>query len=224
MTAMALDAGLRVTAFEIDHGFARLLTRLFGGRPGFSLVVGDFVDTWPAEREISGPPDRLFGNLPYNAAGAMLASLIEGGMVPDRMVFTVQKEAARRMSARPGTKDYSAFSVLCLSACRVRIAFDIGSSSFWPVPNVASSVVILEPRSDPVLPDDRRGFSAFVRAAFSSRRKTLRNNLRAAGFEAGDALSDALCALGKSADVRAEALAPEELAAVYSTLGPHKAA
>lgn len=223
MTAIALDEGLKVTAFEIDHGFARLLTRIFGDRPEFSLVEGDFIDTWPPERASSGPPDRIFGNLPYNAAAAIIASLIEGGLVPARMVFTVQKEAALRMHARPGSKDYSAFSVLCLSACRVRIAFDIGSSSFWPAPNVASSVVVLEPRPDPVLSGERGGFSAFVRAAFSSRRKTLRNNLRATAPGLGETLTDALRELGKPEDVRAEALSPEELAALYSKLGPHRA-
>jgi 16S rRNA (adenine1518-N6/adenine1519-N6)-dimethyltransferase len=218
MTAIALASSLRVAAFEIDHGFARLLARLFGNDPSFSLVEGDFIDMWEGELAAAGRPDRIFGNLPYNAANAIVASLIEGGLLPDRMVFTVQKEAAQRMAAVPGTKDYSAFSVLCTSACRVRIAFDVGSSSFWPAPKVVSSVVALEPRPRPILPDDRLGFSAFVRSGFSSRRKTLRNNLRAAGRAYGDELSDALRAVGAAEDARAEALCPEELASVYSAL------
>ncbi len=208
-------------AFEIDRGFARLLARLFGDDPSFSLVEGDFVDTWKAAAESSGEPERIFGNLPYNAASAIVASLIEGGLVPRKMAFTVQKEAAQRMAARVGSKDYSAFTVLVSSACKVRIAFDIGSSSFWPAPNVTSSVVSLEPRPDPILPDDRKGFSAFVRAAFSSRRKTLRNNLRASGREAGEELSEALDNIRAVQDVRAEALSPEALAAVYAAIcGP----
>jgi len=223
VTTLALEGGLRLKAFEIDHGFARLLGRLFGDNPSFSLAEGDFVDTWKAALESAPAPERIFGNLPYNAASAIIASLIEGGLVPPRMVFTVQKEAALRMAARAGTKDYSAFTVLLSSACKVRIAFDIGSSSFWPAPNVTSSVVVLEPRPDPILPDDRAGFSAFVRAAFSSRRKTLRNNLRAAGYEAGDGLSEALDALRAVRDVRAEALSPVELAAVYAALGGESA-
>jgi 16S rRNA (adenine1518-N6/adenine1519-N6)-dimethyltransferase len=217
MTALALESGLRVAAFEIDHGFARLLARLFGDDPAFSLVEGDFLDTWKGALA-AGRPDRIFGNLPYNAANAIVASLIEGALIPPRMVFTVQKEAALRMAAVPGTKDYSAFSVLCTSACRVRIAFDVGASSFWPAPKVVSSVVSLEPRRDPVAADDRAGFSAFVRAGFSSRRKTLRNNLRAAGRAYGDELSDALRGVGAAEDARAEALDPEQLASVYAAL------
>lgn len=218
MTALALEAGLSVTAFEIDHGFARVLRRVFGEGPGFRLVEGDFLDTWKGELAAAGrPPERVFGNLPYSAANAIIAALLEGGLLPPRMVFTVQKEAALRMAAKPGTKDYSAFSVLCTSVCKVRLAFDLGASSFWPVPKVTSSVVVLSPRPDPVAAQDRAGFSAFVRAAFSSRRKTLRNNLRAAGRDEA-AVAAALERLGIRADVRAEALRPEELAAVFGAL------
>jgi 16S rRNA (adenine1518-N6/adenine1519-N6)-dimethyltransferase len=216
MTAIALEAGLEVTAFEIDHGFSRLLGRIFGGNPALKLVEGDFMDTWRAELESGGAPDRIFGNLPYSAANAIVASLIEGELVPPRMIFTVQKEAGLRMIAVPGTKDYSSFSVLCGSACKSKLAFDLGASSFWPAPRVTSSVVRMEPRRVPIAAGDRAGFSAFVRAGFSSRRKTLRNNLRAVGL--ADALPGVLAGMGIRADVRAEALAPEQLAAVYEAL------
>jgi len=230
MTQLALKAGLVVTAFEIDHGFSRLLLRIFGAEGAFKLVEGDFLATWKAELAASGAPDRIFGNLPYNAANAIVASLLEGGLVPPRMLFTVQKEAGLRMTATPGSKDYSAFSVLCTSACRAKLAFDLGSSSFWPAPRVTSSVVRMVPRPDPVAANDRVGFSTFVRTGFSSRRKTLRNNVRSAGpalgrvFGRGDGasmdeeLAGILEHLGIRADIRAEALAPEELASVFEAL------
>ena len=160
----------------------------------------------------------------------MVASLIEGELIPPRMIFTVQKEAGLRMIAVPGSKDYSSFSVLCTSACKTKLAFDLSAGSFWPVPRVTSSVVRMEPRRVPIAAGDRTGFSAFVRAGFSSRRKTLRNNIRAAGaalapaLGRGDgvsvesALVAGLSVLGIRADVRAEALRPEELAAVYAAL------
>ena len=221
MTALGLASGLRLTAFEIDHGFARLLLRLFGDNANFRLVEGDFLKTWKKERERGARPQRVFGNLPYSAAGAIVADLLESAPVPPRMVFTVQKEAAIRMAAKPGSKDYSAFSVLCTSVCKVRLAFDLGSNSFWPAPRVTSTVVTLEPRARPVGADDRRGFSRFVRSAFSSRRKTLRNNLKAARFAGGGdetALETVLAELGIRLDIRAEALSPEELAAVHGAL------
>jgi 16S rRNA (adenine1518-N6/adenine1519-N6)-dimethyltransferase len=212
MTALALDSGLELTVFEIDHGFSRLLSRLFGDRPGFRLVEGDFLDTWRGELERFGPPRRIFGNLPYNAASAFVASLLEGGLIPPRMIFTVQKEGALRMTSKPGSKDYSAFTVLCASTCVTKLAFDLSSKSFWPAPRVTSSVVRMLPRKAPLEAEDRAPFSAFVRSLFASRRKTLRNNLR--GISDAELLR-VLSDLGIRADVRAEALKPEELAAVY---------
>lgn len=217
MSALILEAGGELTVFEIDHGFCRLLQRLFGANPRFRLVEGDFLDTFPGEFEAEGGPLALFGNLPYNAAAAIIAAIIESGRLPPRMVFTVQKEAALRMASGPGSKDYSAFSVLCASACSVRLAFDLGGGSFWPAPKVTSTVVTLAPRPDPLLPGERKAFSRFVRQAFSSRRKTLKNNLRGAGFP-DVRIESALEKLGLRADLRAEVLAPEVLAALYGTL------
>jgi 16S rRNA (adenine1518-N6/adenine1519-N6)-dimethyltransferase len=223
MTALALDSGYRLTAFEIDHGFSRFLVRAFGGEARFSLVEGDFLDTWKAEFEASGAPDLIFGNLPYNAASAFIGSLLEGfdakGLPPPPMAFTVQKEAGARMAAAPGGKDYSSFSVLCASACVVRVLFDLAGGSFWPVPQVTSSVLTMVARPEPIVPrGELPGFSRFVRSVFASRRKTLRNNAVAAGLSS-EAVLEALASLGFPEAVRAEALRPEELARLYGRLG-----
>jgi 16S rRNA (adenine1518-N6/adenine1519-N6)-dimethyltransferase len=217
VTSLLLEAGHGVTAFEIDHGFARVLQELFGSSKGFSLVEGDFVKTWKQALS-SGRPEIIFGNLPYNAALAIIADLLEHPWVPPRIVFTVQKEAARRIAAGPGTKDYSAFSVLCSSVCRTTILYDIGPAAFWPQPKVTSSVILLEPRSVPIAGDDRLGFSRFVRSGFASRRKTLRNNIAAYDKAMAGRLDAVLSALDIPGEVRAEALKPEVLAQVYFAL------
>ncbi|HEY9054632.1 MAG TPA: 16S rRNA (adenine(1518)-N(6)/adenine(1519)-N(6))-dimethyltransferase RsmA [Rectinemataceae bacterium] len=217
ITSLLLEAGHPIVAFEIDHGFSRALKELFGGREGFNLVEGDFLKTWKAEAH-TRRPSVIFGNLPYNAALGIVADLLEWGWTPPRMVFTVQKEAARRMAAVPGTKDYSAFSVLCASVAKPRILYDLGPSVFWPQPRVASSVVALEPRAEPLLAQDRLGFSRFVRSAFSSRRKTLRNNLSLNKAIPPEGLDEALGVLGYPLDVRAEVLDPENLARLYSSI------
>ena len=217
MTAELLDRGARVEAFEIDPGFSSALREIYGGDPAFRLREGDFLKTRAAALA-EARPDRILGNLPYNAAAAMVAALLEGGRPPERMVFTVQKEAARRMASSPGTKDYASFTVLCRSVCNVRIAFDIGSSSFWPAPRVTSSVVLLSPRPDPAPEAGSPGFTRFVRSLFSSRRKTAVNNLRALGWS-GPEVADILTGLGFQAGIRAEALTPDELLAFYRALG-----
>jgi len=218
MTREALLLGLSLSAFEIDKGFAEFIRGAYGAMPGFRLYEGDFVKTWRAAFETDGRPSLAFGNLPYNAAGAIIAALIEGGVRPPRMVFTVQKEAAQRMCAAPSTKNYSAFSVLCQSAYAVRSVFDLSPGSFWPQPRVSSSVVTMEARPDAVAHSGDKAFTGFTRACFSSRRKTLRNNLKAAGRP--EPLIAAACeAAGVSPDARAETLTPELFSELYDAFG-----
>jgi 16S rRNA (adenine1518-N6/adenine1519-N6)-dimethyltransferase len=217
MTREALLAGCLLSAFEIDRGFAGFVREAYGALPGFELYEGDFVRTWPEAVAASGKPARVFGNLPYNAAGAIIAALIEGGVRPPLMVFTVQKEAAQRMAAHPSTKNYAAFTVLCRSAYTVKLAFDLPPGVFWPQPRVTSTVVVMRERKDPIPCAGRKDFTDFTRAAFSSRRKTLRNNLKAAGWTDEQSAAAAQKA-GLSMDSRAEALSPEELAALFNCL------
>lgn len=217
MSYELLKDGHSLTVFEIDRGFSRFLEEQFGAIPGFRLHEGDFVKTWSSIAPEIEKPARIFGNLPYNAAGAIIASIIEGGLRPDRMVFTVQKESAARMSAKPGSKSYSAFSVLCQSAYTVKAAFDLAPSLFWPQPRVNSSAVLMQVRPDPIHCAGDRRFTGFTRAAFSSRRKTLRNNLRPAGFS-DEAIEEATKQLGFTPNTRAEVLSPEELAMLFDTL------
>ncbi|HSV55475.1 MAG TPA: 16S rRNA (adenine(1518)-N(6)/adenine(1519)-N(6))-dimethyltransferase RsmA, partial [Magnetospirillaceae bacterium] len=216
MTAEVLARGADVEAFEIDAGFCAALREFYGSNPSFRLREGDFLKTRAAAMA-EGRPDRILGNLPYNAAAAMVVSLLEGGCPPARMVFTVQREAARRMAASPGTKDYAAFTVLCRSVCDVRLVFDIGASSFWPPPRVTSSAVLLTPRSDAAPEAGSPGFTRFVRSLFSSRRKTAVNNLRALGRPGAEPAA-VLVSMGFAPDARAEALSPDELLFFYRAL------
>jgi len=179
MTHMLLQSGHPVRAFEIDAGFARLLRELFPEDTGFTLVEGDALKTW---RTQPAAP-YLLGNLPYNIGSALLADFVEKGLFFKRMVVTVQREVALRMAAGVGGADYSSFSVLCASAYRVKPLTVIKSASFYPRPNVDSQGVLLELRTDDRgLPSARSLPSCFypvVRCLFSSRRKTVKNNLTA---------------------------------------------
>jgi len=172
MTALLLEKGLSVCVFEIDTGFIRVLKRIFADEKNFSIVEGDFLKTWNAQK----PAQFLFGNLPYNAAAALLADLIEQGRLFTRIVVTVQKEVALRMAASAGSPEYSSFSVLCASAYTVKPLMTIRPSSFYPQPNVDSMGVLLE-RKSPAVQQLPSVFFPLVRAMFSSRRKTIKNNL-----------------------------------------------
>ena len=224
MTILLLEEKVRLTAFEIDYGFVRVLKGLFSEYENFCIVKGDVLKTLCSQKNL---PARIFGNLPYNSAFAIISDILEMEILPQHMVFTLQKEAAHRMVAGPGTKDYSSLSVLCTSVCDVRILFDIGSSAFWPRPRVTSSVVQLIPKKKSMSASERKDFSDFVRAAFSSRRKTLRNTLRFWIQQRSPFLDEAkidtqlqgiLDELGIESSIRAEALAPDELFAIYRQL------
>ena len=174
MTCLLLEKGLAVRAFEIDPGFSRILRELFAGHNGFTLVEGDVLKTW----QDATPAPYLLGNLPYNIAATLLAGFIEQGRFFKRIIVTVQREVALRMAAGPGSADYSSFSVLCASAYKVKPLMLIKSASFYPRPKVDSQAVLLELR-DEVLARPAC-FYPLVRHLFSSRRKTVKNNL--AGF------------------------------------------
>jgi 16S rRNA (adenine1518-N6/adenine1519-N6)-dimethyltransferase len=215
MTRDLLDRGCRVRAFEIDPGFIVVLRELFGDRESFLLVEGDVLKTWRSQEG----SDYLIGNLPYNIAAAFLADVIEGGRFFKRMVVTVQREVARRMAAKPGAADYSSFSVLVGSAYRASPLMVIGGNSFYPPPRVDSQGVLLE-----LLPPEERAggsplFYPLVRRLFSSRRKTIRNNLQ--GFVSsrteGDARSLSLSAL-ESCGIKPEERAENLSAACFGEL------
>ena len=179
MTKSLLERGCRLTAFEIDPAFSKILKEFFT-QESFRLIEGDVFKTWPiVSAEMYGNAQNralhLFGNLPYNIAAALLADFIEKKMLFKRMVVTVQREVALRMIAAPGSADYSSFSVLCSSLYRVKILMPIKNSNFFPVPGVDSRGVRLDLLTTPVnLP---LLFFPLVRSVFSSRRKTLKNTL-----------------------------------------------
>lgn len=179
MTSTLLDRGASVSAFEIDRGFCTFLRSIFADRPEFTLIEGDVIKNWKVASTTQGIPERLFGNLPYNIAATIIGDMIEDGTLFEMVLVTVQKEVALRMAAKPGTADYSSFSVLCQWAYEVTPVMDLAGGNFWPRPNVASRAVKMIPKDNwpgCVAPDV---FRSLVRGLFSSRRKTIKNNLAA---------------------------------------------
>ena len=218
MTALILEklkTG-KLSVFEIDKGFIELLKKFFDNR--IEVVEGDFVKTWKKYKSIPGmpAPDRIFGNLPYNSASAIIASLIEENSVPEKMVFTVQKEAAQRIAAKPGTKDYSSFSVLCQVACDIKIEADIKGGAFFPVPDVTSSLISMTPHTRYSVIKDRKAFSQFLRILFRARRKTILNNLKAMD-EIGE-ITDILRKENISPGIRAEKLDVAQIVSLFKSV------
>jgi len=217
MTTGLLERGARVTAFEIDPAFAAILREFFTaeylGR--FNLVEGDALKTW---RKVEAPPEEklfLFGNLPYNVAAALIADFIVNKRFFKRMVVTVQREVALRMTAAPGSAAYSSFSVLCSSVYKVSPLSVIKGSSFYPAPRVDSQGVRLD-----LIPDcgePPRFFYPLVRALFSSRRKTIRNTLKTFA-PASEVTEEVLRRANISGERRPETLDKDEFIALAALL------
>ncbi len=184
MTSEIMQKSANLTAFEIDRGFISLLHKIFAEeekKGQFKIIEGDVLKNWEKEasscgEKISGI--KLFGNLPYNIAASFIADTITANITFNRCVFTVQKEVADRMRAKPSTKDYSAFSVLCQWMYDVTPGIVLSSASFWPRPNVASQAVLFTPKMQKDDCPDTKLFVKLVHALFSQRRKTLLNNIK----------------------------------------------
>lgn len=212
MTQEILCRGSCLTAFEIDRGFAQCLSEFFKDyqqKDKFKLVQGDVLKTWK-EEAAQQLPDRFFGNLPYNVAATIIADMISAGIRFPRCVVTVQKEVAQRMCATVGSKDYSSFSILCGWAYKVFPLMDLGGGSFWPRPNVDSRAVVMELRTDFPNCLNPAHFMVMVRSLFSSRRKTVRNNLTVFYGNSQQAMA-VLEQAGVSPQARAEELDLETL-------------
>ena len=210
MTHLILEKGAKLTVFEIDKGFVSVLKEFFDDYDTFSIVEGDVLKTWKTQFELTGVPDRLFGNLPYNIAATILGDFITEGIRFDSVVITVQKEVALRICAKPGTEDYSSFSILCQWAYNTEPLMDLAGGSFWPRPNVDSRAVRLIKRTDWPCCKDRNCFLKMLRALYVSRRKTIKNNLTQF-FSSADTADVVLKKAGISPMTRAETLPLEEL-------------
>ncbi len=125
-----------------------------------------------------GPRLRLVGNLPYNVSTPLLFHFVAHLDAIEDMHFMLQREVVTRMAARPGGKDYGRLTVMLAPLVEVEPLFDIGTGAFSPPPQVVSTFFALKPlRQPPFALRDRAAYARVVAAAFSQRRKTLRNSL-----------------------------------------------
>jgi 16S rRNA (adenine1518-N6/adenine1519-N6)-dimethyltransferase len=227
MTAGLLARGAAVSAFEIDRGFVKALEDFFGHNPRFKVIPGDVLKTWPAVRAGPETGGYFLGNLPYNIAAALLADFIEKNCFFTRMVVTVQREVARRMTAKPGSADYSSLSVLCASAYTVRPLMVLKGASFYPAPRVDSQGVLFALRTDIDPAAYPPSFKPLVRGLFAARRKTIKNNLQRfmnsgiinnAEFRIQDLTVEMLEMAGINPNERAENLGIHEFLALAAAL------
>jgi 16S rRNA (adenine1518-N6/adenine1519-N6)-dimethyltransferase len=198
-----------VHAVEVDRSLERHLRDI----ENVTLHLGDALQIDLA----ATAPDatKLVANLPYNIATPLIVESLDGLPNIQHWTVMVQREVADRLFASPSTKAYGAVSVLVQLATERTGFHPVSRTVFRPPPNVESALVAFRRVS---LPADFARIKKLVVASFAHRRKTLPNSLELAGLASRADAAAALDTIGRSASVRAEALAPQEFVALAEAL------
>ena len=159
---------------------------------------------------LAGPPRAIVANLPYNVATPLLINWLKQAGAFASMTLMFQSEVADRLAAPPRTKPYGRLSVITQWLCRVETAFNLPKEAFTPPPKVASTVVHLVPRPEPLAEAEWPALEAVTQAAFGQRRKMLRSSLKRLAIDPG--------AAGIAGTRRAEELTVEEFCALARLL------
>lgn len=222
LTAALATRARATIALEVDRDLVEVLRDRFQAATNVDVrecdaLDFDFHEAFSRQRE----PRAICGNLPYYITTPLVERIVTSADVWGAAVLMVQREYARRLTARPGTPDYGSLTLYVGYHCDVEKLFDVGAAGFYPAPTVASSVVRLTPRADRAagVKDEHLLLKA-IRAAFSQRRKTLANCIAAsAAAEVGrSAIESAIRAAGVDPSIRGERLALEDFRRLANAL------
>ena len=212
----------KVCAVELDKRLEPILQQTVGEFGNLEIIWDDVLNQdIPAlvAEKFPGLRPMACANLPYYITSPILTALLEADCF-DSVTVMVQKEVAQRIAARPGTEDYSAFTVFCQYYAEPELLFDVPAHCFMPQPKVTSAVISLRVRKERNWDiDDEKIFFRLVRASFAMRRKKLSNGL-ASGFpELGKAgAAEVIEAAGFDANVRGETLSIPEFARIANEI------
>jgi len=212
LTRRLLETAEHTVAVEIDRDLAQHLRDKFPEQR-LRIIEEDIlaIDLERLGRLVYQRPVRwtIAGNLPYNISKPIAMRLVESVATIERAVLMFQREVAQRLCAAPGGADYGPLSVLPRAVYEIDRVIDVAPGSFRPRPAVVSPVTRWLARPERPAPDQLARLRATLRAAFSNRRKTLRNNVRRAlGSET------VLEQAGLDGARRAQELSPEEFHAL----------
>ena len=216
----------KVCAVELDNRLKPILELTVGEFDNLEILWNDVLKLdIPAlvKEKFPGLRPMACANLPYYITSPILTALLEAECF-EAVTVMVQKEVAQRIAAKPGTPDYSAFTVFCQYYAEPELLFDVPAHCFLPQPKVTSAVITLRTRKErPWQIDDEKIFFRLVRASFAMRRKKLSNGL-ASGFpELGKAGAAAVIeAAGFDANVRGETLSIPEFARIANEIANYK--
>ena len=216
---LAAVAG-KVAAVELDERLLPVLGETLADLDNVAVIHGDALkmDLAALIREQFG--DRrvsVCANLPYYITSPLIMALLESRLPVDSLTVMVQREAADRLCAAPGTRAAGAVTLAVAYYAEPEKLFDVSRGSFLPAPNVDSAVIRLKVRgTSPVAVEDERLMFRLIKAGYGQRRKTLLNSLSSVADK--DRLRQAFSAAGVSPAARAEALTLQQFADLANRL------
>ena len=216
----------KVCAVELDKRLEPILKQTVGEFENLEIIWDDVLNQdVPAliAEKFAGLRPMACANLPYYITSPILTALLEADCF-EAVTVMVQKEVAQRIAAKPGSEDYSAFTVFCQYYAEPKLLFDVPAHCFMPQPKVTSAVIQLQVRKErnwDIL--DEKIFFRTVRASFAMRRKKLSNGL-ASGFpELGkQGAAEVIEAAGFDANIRGETLSIPEFARIANEIVKRK--
>ena len=215
----------KVVSIEVDERLPPLLEETMAGVDNFKLVMNDVlkVDLRALiEEEFPGMPVAVCANLPYYITSPIVMELLGDRLPVESLTVMVQKEAADRLAAAPGTRASSALSCPGSYYAKSKMMFTAAPGSFYPAPKVTSAVVRMDIRPTPAVQvEDEDGYFALIRAAFGQRRKTAANAISNGLHLPKAAVMQALTDAGLSATARPEQLTLQDYCALQSMLVNH---
>ena len=212
LTQLLVQRPEPLDAIEIDRDLAAKLRLRYPTQ--LILHAGDALtfDYGALARERGGKL-RVIGNLPYNISTPLMFRLLQFVPYIQDLHVMLQREVVDRMAAAPGTEDYGRLTVMLAPHLQIEKLFDVGPGAFRPPPRVWSAVARLTVLAQPrfAVPP---AYAQLVTAAFSARRKTLRNAVK------GLVPPEAFEACGIDPGARPETLAPAQFAALAALAQP----
>lgn len=223
LTAELAKRADKVVAVELDRRLFPVLEETLAGFDNVKIINGDIlkIDLHKLLREeFPGKDVVVCANLPYYITSPILMRLLEERLPVKAITVMVQKEAAVRLCAKPGTRDVGAVTIAVRYYSDPRLLFSVSRGSFLPAPNVDSAVIRLDVREPAPLSCDEAVFFKVMRACFAQRRKTVVNSVSATLRLPKSEVSQALEMCGIKQTARAEELKMEEFASLAGALAP----
>lgn len=212
----------KVVAVELDKRLLPVLEETLSEHVNVKIINDDAMKLDFHKLISEEFPDSevvVCANLPYYITSPILMRLLEERLPVKAVTVMVQKEAAERICAEPGTRASGAISAAVHYYCEPELLFKVSAGSFLPAPKVDSAVIRLNIlKEPPVKPADEKMFFRVVRAAFSQRRKTLSNSLSSGLSLPKQKIADALAFAGISHTARAEEMTLRQFEAIYEAL------